>query len=197
MPMDEQDLQQIGGLANALTGVRDWEVDNLSIEVAEIEKLVPSGIGRTNRIAARMAYEWDEVTRPHKMEYREMLKALLGDNAWGPIASILEGYNPQTAQRLDTVRRAILNDVCSDCKLKQSVTMDGHKLVPTPALRQAIEGLISALRDVAGRAETSEERAGERKASGWWKWLSGWLWTLYETTIKAAFEAIFKQMNRP
>jgi len=75
--------------------------------------------------------------------------------------------------------------------------MDGYKLAPTVALRQAIEGLISGLRDVAGRAGTSEETAGVRKPSGWWKGLSRWLWRLYETTIKAAFEAIIKQVNRP
>jgi len=105
--MDEQDIQRIRQLADAFAEARTWEVDNLSIQVAEIEKLVPPGMDRTNRIAERMAYEWDEITRPHRMEYRKMMTTLLEDNAWGPIASILEGYNPQTAQRLDGVRRGL------------------------------------------------------------------------------------------
>ena len=150
MTMNRKDIQRIRQFADGLTDLRDWEVDNISIKIEKIERLVPPGMNRTNRIAEKMAQEWDEVTRPHEMEYRKMVKQLL-DDAWGPVACILELYSVQTAQRLDDTRRAILDQVSSDVKSTACLEMHGHKLAPKVSLREAIGSFIGALRDIAGQ----------------------------------------------
>jgi hypothetical protein len=61
-------------------------------------------------------------------------------------------------------------------------------------MEQRVDDHKKAASLLAGQQEKST-RPGQ--PSGLWKRLSGWLWRLYETTIKAAFEAILKQMNRP
>jgi hypothetical protein len=122
-----------------------------------MERLELPGIDRTNRIARRMAYEWNNVLRPHRTQYRNMVMAVLGDSAWDPIAVILEENNFETARRLDGVRHTVLNQVASDDQLKESLDMQRGKLAPTPLLRDRINRLIDGLHDIVNRSDISEE----------------------------------------
>jgi hypothetical protein len=150
-----------------------------------------------------MMYGWDEITRPHRTEYRKMVKRFLDDNAWGPIATILEAYNPQTAQRLDSTRKSIMDKVSSDVKLKEAVEMRQHELGPSIALKGTIQQLIDALVDIARRVEIPSEQAQVSKTDRKdgkehcrLNRLGTWLWKLYDKTIKALFDALFDSLRK-
>ena len=155
---------------------------------------MPSGIDRTNRIAQRNALEWNEITRPHKMKYRKMVKDLLDDDAWDRVASILEAYNPQTAERLDGIRRTILDQVSSDVKLARSVGMHGQKLVPNVALRETIQRLICALKDIPKQDSNKVQgKDGQGNIDKNENLPRSWLWRLYETTLKVLVNAVLER----
>jgi hypothetical protein len=192
--MDSQDIQQIKQLVDALTSLRDWEVNNLSIDIEAIERLVPSGMDRTNRIAQRIGLERDEITRPHKMKYRKMVEDLLDDDAWDRVASILEAYNPQTAERLDGIRRIILDQVSSDVKLARSVGMHGQKLGPNDASRKTIQRLICALKDIPKQESNKVQgKDGQGNIDKNENLPRSWLWRLYETTLKVLVNAVLER----
>jgi hypothetical protein len=181
--MDSQDIQQIKQLVDALTSLRDWEVNNLSIDIEAIERLVPSGMDRTNRIAQRIGLERDEITRPHKMKYRKMVEDLLDDDAWDRVASILDG-----------IRRIILDQVSSDVKLARSVGMHGQKLGPNDASRKTIQRLICALKDIPKQESNKVQgKDGQGNIDKNENLPRSWLWRLYETTLKVLVNAVLER----
>jgi hypothetical protein len=204
--MKNDEIGQIREYAAALTSLRDWRVDNVTIDRDEVERLEPPGMNRTNRIAQRMRYAWDDVLRPHAAEFRSMATRLLGDSAWDSIAVNLEGYNAETARRLGDIRRTILNAVLSDDGLRAALEVHGGSFGLTGQLDGLIAQLIEALQEVANRAESElktetdpvigSEGHPDGNENRFRDRLGRLLLRIYETTLKALFEAAFKHVDK-